>query len=96
MYKFVKFIPQLEVKITTKTITRSILEIHIVLFPNFVWNKKWNGKSEPFWILVSNGEEIFTSTLVDIVAATKQYDGSKGVSTTLFVPYEIGSDDDKV
>jgi pre-mRNA-splicing helicase BRR2 len=60
LYKFVQHIPFLETKITTKTLTRSILEIHLTIYPQFVWNNRWNGKSEPFWVIISNGEEIFT------------------------------------
>lgn len=93
--KFVQHIPQLDVQVVTKTLTRSILEIHLTIYPKFVWSKKWNGKSEPFWILISNGEEIFTSQLIDICSTTKQYDGSRGLSTTFFVPYEINENEDK-
>jgi activating signal cointegrator complex subunit 3 len=93
--RFVQHIPQLQIKIETKTLTRSILEIHLTLYPKFSWNKKWNGRSEPFWILISNGDEIFTSQLIDIASTTKFYDGSRGMTTTFFVPYEIDDDEEK-
>jgi len=93
--RFAQHIPQLEIKIETKTLTRSILEIHLTIYPKFVWSKKWNGKSEPFWILISNGEEIFTSQLIDIASTSRSYDGTKGVTSTFFVPYEIDDNDEK-
>ena len=94
LHNFVQHIPQLEIKIETKTLTRSILEIHLTIFPKFVWSKKWNGRSEPFWIIISNGEEIFTSQLIDIASAVR-YDGSKGITSTFFVPYEIDHSQEK-
>ena len=93
--RFVQHIPQLEIQITTKTLTRSILEIHLTIYPKFMFSKKWNGKSEPFWIIISNGDEIFTSQLIDISCNGIKYDGTKGMSTTFFVPYEIGEDEEK-
>ena len=64
LYKFVRYLPYLSLEVTTKTLTRSILEIHLTIYPQFEWNSKWSGKSEPFWVIISNGQEIFSTNLI--------------------------------
>ena len=35
--------------------------IHLSITPKFEWNDRWNGKNEPFWIMVDNDSEILHS-----------------------------------
>ena len=64
LYKFIRYLPYLRLEVTTKTLTRSILEIHLTIYPQFEWNSRWNGKAEPFWVIISNGQEIFSTSLI--------------------------------
>ena len=61
MYKFVSYVPCLETEITTQPITRTILQIKMTITAQFNWNDRWNGKSEPFWIIVDNDQEVLHS-----------------------------------
>ncbi len=56
--KFVSYIPRLELDVNIKPITRAILKVQLSTKLNFQWNDRWNGKSEPFWIIVDNESEI--------------------------------------
>ena len=59
--KFVSYIPKLELDVQVMPITRAILKVTLIITPNFEWNDRWNGKNEPFWIIVDNEEEILHS-----------------------------------
>lgn len=48
---------------TSRPLTRSILEIKLVIFPTFEWSDRWNGNQESFWIFVSNEGEILHSEM---------------------------------
>lgn len=58
LYKFASYIPYLEFEVNCQPITRSILKVQLSIFPDFEWNDRWNGKTEPFWIMVDNDCEI--------------------------------------
>lgn len=64
LYNYIRHLPNLQLEVTTKTLTRSILEIHLTIYPHFVWSPRWNGKSEPFWVIISNGDEIYSTTTI--------------------------------
>ena len=61
LYKFLGYVPRLELEVTLLPLTRAILKVHLSIKPNFTWNDRWNGKSEPFWIFVDNESEILHS-----------------------------------
>ncbi len=96
--KFLAFIPKLELELSIMPITRAILKIQLTITPDFEWSDRWNGKSEPFWIIVDNDSEILHSEFFVLHKAdAKKKAGKKAVtfkneqelSLTFFVPYEV-------
>lgn len=61
LYKFAGFVPYLETEISAQPITRTILKVQLTITAQFNWNDRWNGKSEPFWIIVDNDHEVLHS-----------------------------------
>lgn len=59
--KFLSYIPRLELNVNILPITRAILKVQLTIIPKFEWNDRWNGKNEPFWIIVDNDSEILHS-----------------------------------
>jgi len=58
MYKFLSYLPNLECSVAYQPITRTILKVQLSISAVFSWNDRWNGNSEPFWIIVDNETEI--------------------------------------
>ena len=58
LYKFVNTLPYLDIDIQYQPITRTILKVQLTINADFTWNDRWNGNSEPFWIIVDNENEI--------------------------------------
>ena len=54
MYKFMSHVPFLDLEVACQPITRSILKVQLTITAQFNWSDRWNGKSEPFWIIVDN------------------------------------------
>ena len=97
MKKFLSYIPRLELDLTILPITRAILKVHLSIKPNFQWNDRWNGKSEPFWIIVDNDSEILHSEFF-VLHKSDTVKQKRGKSTfkneseyslTFFIPYEV-------
>jgi pre-mRNA-splicing helicase BRR2 len=61
LYKFASYIPYFEIDLQCQPITRAILKVQVTLTADFEWNDRWNGKTEPFWIMVDNETEILHS-----------------------------------
>ena len=59
--KYLSYVPRLDLSIQVMPITRAILKIQLTITPEFDWNDRWNGKNEPFWIIVDNETEILHS-----------------------------------
>lgn len=94
--KFLSYVPRLELDINILPITRAILKVQLTITSNFNWNDRWNGKSEPFWIIVDNESEILHSEFFVLHKSdTVQKKGKKAIknekeySLTFFVPYEV-------
>ncbi|CAL7941276.1 unnamed protein product [Xylocopa violacea] len=53
-------LPALEMESTLQPITRTVLRIHLKIYPQFQWNDKVHGKtSEPFWIWIEDPDTNF-------------------------------------
>lgn len=50
----VRFIPFVEMGVVVQPISHSILRVSVNVYPNFVWNDRIHGFSEPFWIWVED------------------------------------------
>jgi hypothetical protein len=65
------------------------------LVPDFEWSDRWNGKNEPFWIMIDNETEIlhqefFMLSKKDVKKKQAvRMKNDEGVSLTFFVPYEV-------
>jgi len=61
----------------------------------FEWNDRWNGKSEPFWIMIDNEFEILHSEFFmihkkDVKAKSgAKFKNEEGINLTFFIPYEV-------
>ncbi|KAF2789546.1 Sec63-domain-containing protein [Melanomma pulvis-pyrius CBS 109.77] len=58
--QFVEKFPRLELEVTPRPVTKSMLRMELTIRPNFVWDDEIHGASEGFWIIVEDcdGEEI--------------------------------------
>ena len=70
------------------------MKIQVTLTADFEWNDRWNGKSEPFWIMVDNETEILHSEFFmlhkkDVRKKFTKMKNEEGVSLTFFIPYEV-------
>ena len=85
-------------------ITRAILKVNLNITPNFEWNDRWSGKSEPFWIIVDNDSEILHSEFfvlhkADIKKAKSKKSIIKNeseINCTFFVPYEVSEGERRI
>jgi len=59
--KFLSYVPRMDLEVQIMPITRAILKVQLTITPLFEWNDRWNGKNEPFWIIVDNDSEILHS-----------------------------------
>jgi pre-mRNA-splicing helicase BRR2 len=94
--KFLSYIPRLELEVNILPITRAILKVQLSIKPNFTWNDRWNGKSEPFWIIVDNESEILHSEFFVLhkndtmmKKGKKNFKNEQEYSLTFFIPYEV-------
>lgn len=63
---FCRYMPRLEVEYSIKPIAQTILKIDLTLTPIFKFSSKWHSKSEVFWIMFDDGEELLHSETVTI------------------------------
>ncbi len=54
LHKFVHQFPRIELSAFVQPITRSCLRIDLTITPDFHWDERIHGSSEPFWILVED------------------------------------------
>lgn len=52
LHKFIHQFPRIELTAYVQPLTRSCLKIDLTVVPDFHWDEKIHGKSEPFWIVV--------------------------------------------
>jgi pre-mRNA-splicing helicase BRR2 len=64
--EFSRYLPRLEVTYAVKPIAQTILKIDLSIIPIFRFSNKWHSKSEIFWILFDNGEELLHSETISI------------------------------
>jgi len=56
VYSLLRYLPRLHVEATVQPITRGILRISLEVSCDFIWNDRYHGTVEPFWIWVEDGE----------------------------------------
>lgn len=61
---------------------------------DFCWNDRWNGNSEPFWIIVDNEAEIlhqehFMLQKKDVGRARTGIKNEDMLQLTFFIPYQV-------
>merc|ERR1719482_2713323 len=54
--KYIRRVPNLELKANIQPITSTIMRISLSLKPDFDWSDRWSGPSEPFYVWVENPE----------------------------------------
>lgn len=63
IYKLVGRIPYIEIDAEIFPITSNVLRMHVYLEPDFVWDDKFHGKVQFFWVTVEDSE---TSDIVHV------------------------------
>ena len=58
LWKMVATVPYLDIRVDYQPITRTILKVQLTIIADFTWTDRWNGNSEPFWVIVDNESEI--------------------------------------
>eukprot|EP00004_Rigifila_ramosa_P013501 TRINITY_DN2991_c0_g1_i2.p1 TRINITY_DN2991_c0_g1~~TRINITY_DN2991_c0_g1_i2.p1 ORF type:complete len:1464 (+),score=450.91 TRINITY_DN2991_c0_g1_i2:2178-6569(+) len=60
IYKLVHQFPRLDLAAHVQPVTRAILKVELTITPDFVYDEKIHGTSEPFWIIVEDvdGERV--------------------------------------
>jgi hypothetical protein len=65
--KFARILPHIDIDVQMQPITRSILKISLTIYAEWNWNDRWNGRSEPFWIVIDNGSEILHQEYLNLM-----------------------------
>jgi len=95
LYKFASYLPYMDLQIECQPITRTILKVQLTLNAEFVWNDRWNGKQEPFWIMIDNDSEILHQEFFQLQKKDVRRPGEKlrgiknedSCTVTFFIPY---------
>lgn len=58
LWKHLSTVPYLDIHVDYQPITRTILKVQLSIVADFTWTDRWNGNSEPFWVIVDNEAEI--------------------------------------
>ncbi|KAJ9088373.1 Pre-mRNA-splicing helicase BRR2 [Entomophthora muscae] len=56
IHKFVHMLPHLDITAQVQPITRSLLRIELTISPDFVWDTRFHGSAEVFWVLVEDAD----------------------------------------
>lgn len=64
--KFCEWIPYVDVDYSIKPIAQTILKIDLNITPNWRFNPKWHMKSEVFWVLFDDQQELLHSETITI------------------------------
>jgi activating signal cointegrator complex subunit 3 len=55
---FLNCLPRVEVQYTLKPIAQTVLKMDVFVRPRYHFDQLWHGRSEVFWLIVDNEEEI--------------------------------------
>lgn len=100
--KFLVHVPKIDLEVQVMPITRAILKVQLIIKPNFEWSDRWNGKNEPFWILVDNESEILHSEFFVLHKADtkkskkKTFKNEQELNLTFFVPYQVNEGERRI
>jgi activating signal cointegrator complex subunit 3 len=97
LHKFAKTLPYIDIDVQMQPITRSILKISLTIYAEWIWSDRWNGRSEPFWIVIDNGSEILHKEYLSITKKDVRPPGANRNNTmknqelilTFFIPYQV-------
>jgi len=94
MYKLLSHVPYLDIQVDYQPITRTILKVMLTINADFIWNDRWNGFSEPFWIIVDNEAEILHQEHLnlqkkDVGRAKSGIKNEDMLQLTFFIPYQV-------
>ncbi|KAI0244580.1 Pre-mRNA-splicing helicase BRR2 [Massospora cicadina] len=56
LHKFVHMLPHLDISAQVQPITRSLLRVDLTIAPDFVWDQRFHGSAEVFWVLVEDAD----------------------------------------
>ncbi|KAA0201441.1 hypothetical protein HAZT_HAZT004460 [Hyalella azteca] len=54
IHKYIHQLPKLDLETHIQPITRQMLKVELTITPDFKWDPKVHGQSEPFWIIVED------------------------------------------
>lgn len=84
--RFCQYMPFLSVQYTIKPIAQTILKIDVIMTPKFEYNPKWHNKSEIFWILFDDSQELLHSETISIQQEFIQK--KRDVKTSFYIRYK--------
>ena len=88
--RFCEYIPYVEVTYTVKPIAQTILKIDVDLTPQWIFNPKWHTKSEIFWIMFDDEQELLHSETISIEEEFVKK--RKRVKSSFYIRYKGGAD----
>lgn len=94
----------MELEVDCQPITRNILKVQLSIYAQFAWSDRWNGKQEPFWLVVDNDTEVLHSEFFalqkkDVKGLHQKPTGIKNedcIQITFFLPYEVPAGQDRI
>jgi hypothetical protein len=100
----VSHVPYVELEVDCQPITRNILKVKLSIYAQFTWSDRWNGKQEPFWLVVDNDTEVLHSEFFslqkkDVKGIHQKLTGIKNedcIQITFFLPYEVPKGQDRI
>jgi hypothetical protein len=84
--KYCEFIPKVDVQYVLKPIAQTIIKVDLSITPLWKYNPKWHLKSEVFWILFDDEQELLHSEtfVIEEEFVTKQ----RQVNVSFYVRYK--------
>ncbi|KAJ1680235.1 Pre-mRNA splicing [Spiromyces aspiralis] len=56
LHKYIHSVPRLDVRAHVLPLTRSLLKIELTLTPDFMWDSKYHGAAQVFWVWVEDAD----------------------------------------
>lgn len=82
-------LPKLKMEARVKPLSKSCLKIELTVAPKFVWDSKYHGHSERFWLFVQdvNQEVLLHYEIIHLRGRNREDEDNSSVTTTFFVNY---------
>eukprot|EP00744_Colponema_vietnamica_P004990 GILI01007369.1.p1 GENE.GILI01007369.1~~GILI01007369.1.p1 ORF type:complete len:1506 (-),score=381.72 GILI01007369.1:171-4298(-) len=86
IHSLVQSFPSVEIAAEVQPITRTILRVKATVTPNFVWNQKYHGGAEHFWIFVEDDGNNFIFHHEQLILRKKDVTSGTPTIVNLTIP----------